>query len=87
VIWSTSDDPPYIPHLKGCGFYGVSIKEFAPKRQEFRDRGISHSQWIGGSRLVGLQVVAVVEAKRQSKDVSGNINQAKWYSRRYQSQV
>ncbi|MEQ8757388.1 MAG: hypothetical protein RID09_28210 [Coleofasciculus sp. G1-WW12-02] len=29
----------------------------------------------------------MVEAKRQSKGVSGNINQAKRYSRRYQSQV
>lgn len=34
--------------------------------------------------FVGLQVVAVVEAKRQSKDVSGDIDQAKRYSRGYQ---
>lgn len=34
--------------------------------------------------FVGLQVVAVVEAKRRSKDVSGAIDQAKRYSRGYQ---
>ncbi|MBD1924244.1 type I restriction-modification system endonuclease [Microcoleus sp. FACHB-831] len=34
--------------------------------------------------FVGLQVVAVVEAKRQSKDVSAAIDQAKRYSRGYQ---
>src|SRR6476469_600641 len=34
--------------------------------------------------FVGLQVVAVVEAKRRSTDVSGAIDQAKRYSRGYQ---
>lgn len=34
--------------------------------------------------FVGLQVVAVVEAKRHSKDVSGDIDQAKRYSKGYQ---
>lgn len=33
--------------------------------------------------FVGLQVVAVVEAKRHSKDVSGDIDQAKRYSKGY----
>jgi type I restriction enzyme R subunit len=34
--------------------------------------------------FVGLEIVAVVEAKRQSKDVSGDIDQAKRYSKGYQ---
>lgn len=34
--------------------------------------------------FVGLQVVAVVEAKRHSKDVSGDIDQAKRYSKGFQ---
>jgi type I restriction enzyme, R subunit len=34
--------------------------------------------------FIGLEVVAVVEAKRQSKDVSGDIDQAKRYSKGYQ---
>ncbi|SRR5579883_998336 len=34
--------------------------------------------------FVGLQIVAVVEAKRQRKDVSGAIDQAKRYSRGFQ---
>ena len=34
--------------------------------------------------FVGLEIVAVVEAKRQSKDVAADINQAKRYSRGYQ---
>ena len=34
--------------------------------------------------FIGLQVVAVVEAKRHSKDVSGDIDQAKRYSKGYQ---
>ena len=34
--------------------------------------------------FVGLHVVAVVEAKRHSKDVSGDIDQAKRYSKGYQ---
>ncbi|MGL5807017.1 MAG: type I restriction-modification system endonuclease [Xenococcaceae cyanobacterium] len=34
--------------------------------------------------FVGLEIVAVVEAKRQSKDVSSDIDQAKRYSKGYQ---
>ena len=34
--------------------------------------------------FVGLQAIAVVEAKRQSKDVAADINQAKRYSRGYE---
>ncbi|MDX2100240.1 MAG: type I restriction-modification system endonuclease [Leptolyngbyaceae cyanobacterium bins.59] len=55
-----------------------------------KGRNLAIAEWpVGEGRadyalFVGLQVIAVVEAKRQSTDVSGAIDQAKRYSRSYQ---
>lgn len=54
-----------------------------------KGRNIAIAEWLTEdgradyALFVGLQVVAVVEAKRQRKDVSGAIDQAKRYSRSF----
>lgn len=78
--------------LRAAGWEADSeALSFAQGSRPQKGRNLAIAEWPtqGGQRadyalFVGLEVVAVVEAKRQSKDVSAAIDQAKRYSRGFQ---
>lgn len=77
-------------HLQAAGWEADSEQlTYQNGTRPQKGRNIAIAEWLTEdgqadyALFVGLQVVAVVEAKRQRKDVSGAIDQAKRYSRSF----
>lgn len=76
--------------LQAAGWEADSEQTFSNGTRPTKGRNLAIAEWPTANGpadyalFVGLQVIALVEAKRQSKDVAAAIDQAKRYSRDFQ---